>query len=259
MPSGLECYSESGVLQFDSNYPQYSLSKVITKPKNSINAVPYTAGMEHMLVGVNLSTATAKGLCAINTGTVYKGGSTFNINMALDWHTFEEEAKFVLFEPFNLINAQPVGSGVGLETYNENSKVTYSSLIPNLRIVGTHILPDQIKAQSRLYGNGAGVINANRYKWVTSIPADDVSNYGIAFSQPRLGNRVEYDGSEEIINLHDSAKFTINSSGYLEVLFEAAVGSSSSYGSSYNTANIWVTPGAQIAYVVDIRAIRHLL
>lgn len=259
MLSGLECYSESGILQFDSNYPQYTLAKIITKPVNSINAVPYTASMSHMLVGINLPTAYAQGLCTVNGGNVYKGATNFEVNLLLDWNIFQETAKFAVFEPFKYANAQPAGSGVGLETYDEFGNVTYSTVAPNLRVVGTHILPDQIKASMMLYGSGPGVMSANKYKWVTSIFADDIANYGIAFSQPRIGNRVEYDGSEEVITLHDSAKFTINSSGYLEVTFEAVEGSATSYGTSYNAANVWVTPGVQIAYVVDVRAIRHLL
>ncbi|WAW11613.1 hypothetical protein nACB1_039 [Acinetobacter phage nACB1] len=261
MPSGLEAYSDSGILQFDSNYPQYSVSKVITKPVNSNNPVTYTAGPSHLLVGVNLSTAVnaAKGLCTINTGTVYEGNNTFRVSMQLDVYTFENIAKFIVFEPFNLLNAQSPGSGVGLEVFDENSKLTYTTQVPNLRVVATHVLPDQVKAQGMLYGTGAGVINANNYKWTTNIFPDDISNYGIAFAQPRLGNRVEYDGSEEVITLHDSAKFSINSSGYLEVLFSAAEGSATSYGAPYNATNIWVSHGVQIAYVIDVRAIRHLL
>lgn len=260
MAYGMEAYSESGVLQFDTDYPQYTYSKLVSKPINTVNATSYTANEAHLIVTVPRGDTTPAGLCPVITSHTYQGNNSYSVGfMAMYGEVFNKKLTGVIFTPFNLLVTGPSTIGVGLECYDSSGKVTYSSMHPNLKVVATHVLPAEDKASQMLYGKGTGVMDAWSYKWKSNVRASNVTDFGIAFSQKRIGNFVEYNGSGTVIILHDAAIFSISSDGYLEVTFRAVIGDELNFGGGFGEIKTWVMQGTQIAYIVDVRSIKHLI
>lgn len=257
MPYGLYAYNEAGVLQFDTDYPQYCLSSVISLTEQAQYEANYLAGDNHVLVSYpdNVDGRT------IGVGTVLKLSSTLRKvygSLSLNDWPFRTY-KMLVFEPFNVVNPAPTQTGAGIECFAANSGMTFSTAAHTLRVKAVHVLPEQNKAQNRLYGSGAGVIDAVSYQWTTAIQATDVRDFGIILATNRTGNLVEYDDSSTIILIDEKVNFSINGNGYLVVTFRGVEGSAIDYGTPYGAVLQWVSYGTQMAYLVDLSAMRSVI
>lgn len=256
MEYGLESYSDTGILQFDTDFSQYALSKIITMPSLAGSPAPsYTATDKHVLVGYS-----SDGYIPALPSTMWTGGNNFKVEMGKDYYrpNTTPNGKALVFEPFNVVAAGPSPIGVGLECYDSNGKTTYSTVYPNLRVIAVH-KPPLSTSGNNLYGTGAGVISSVEYRWKTSILANDVSNYAVFFSQQRFANRVDYDDSSVVIFMYEQPILTISNDGYLVVSFKGIDGTEVDYGAAFGSVLTYITRGDQIAYVVDVSAFKNKL
>ena len=252
MEYGLECYSTSGILQFDTDFSQYALSKVLTGLSGATH-LAYTATDRHLLVAYAPS-----GYLPALPSVMWKGGNNYEVDASKNYSDPVMDSKILVFEPFkDVINTASM-TGVGLECYDSTGKVTYSTNKAILRVKAVHVLPTS-NTGNNLYGTGQGVVSTTEYVWKTSIASQDVTDFGVFFAQQRLGNLVEYDNSSIVINIFEQPRLSISSDGYLQVSFKGIEGFEVDYGAAFSSVLTYITYGTQIAYIVDVSAFKNTI
>ena len=256
MPSGLQTFNASGILQFDSEGSHYVVSQIFSGEQ--MWTKNYSASDSHILVAyskraVGSYTHSILGVRKESNGTFT--AETQNVGK----RSYTADDFLIVFEPMNLV-ASPAtaGNGIGLETYNAAGQLVYSSAYPTVKVRGIYNIPNSEPQYNAFYGTGPNAFGAYSYCFNTGIPTTDRLNYALFFSQNRLGTEYDAPGDTEVDLLAEHYELTIqNGTLWFELYayeFESIINGLPVWqGGQFNTY------GTLQVFVLDITRMRHLL
>lgn len=263
MPTGLQTYSESGILQFDSDFPQYHLTQLFKLDDNyrySAATIKYTASDRHIMctwqpeIGNNSVTSYKYRWLFTSARKLGPNSYEVSVNSAAYEMPYHSKHRLLIFEPSSL--TPPSNHLVGLETYDAQGNVIYSSGRDALKIVSTFVVPPSNFSTGNFYGNSA----PSKYWWFydTNIPTTDPSNYAVILGQIRDGLETDYPGDPELDFYSEGYTLYIKNGKLCVRLNAFEVGSAEQFWAYWQTGG-FNTLGTQIGYVVDVSNYKNRL
>lgn len=265
MSFGLQTYSASGILQFDSNFSQYRLTQIFKMsdraPDYGSKKIQYSASDSHIFCTYTPSVNDQAPLIYyvpwmfLSSRKLSEG--RYEVEVQSVNYYEQDQHRLLIFEPLSL--TEPSDHLVGLETYDETGKVVYSTGSDVLKIIHTKAIPPSTYQNGgAFYGTGPETVNRYRMVYDTGIPATDPSNYAVMLSQIREGIKTDYDGDNEIDYIFESYDLQIRN-GTLWVGLNAVETGSQEMFWAYWQVGVYNTIGTQIAYVVDVSSYKDRL
>lgn len=139
MPTGLQSWSEDGLAQVDTSFPNMGLRQKIVNPTG-----PFTVTAKNPVV---FHTGSGHMLSVVPNGN---GTWTFSFNQ------LAANTTFFVFD--DMASIPPDVTGCGIESFDANGARIFSSMHPPLRIVHASQLPaqGQIGGELHAYNGGGG-------------------------------------------------------------------------------------------------------